>query len=537
MLKRLQTARSLLPLLLAVLLAFSVSVGAAEQPEDKIKWSEELQTPSKSERYLDKPVDPETYIVGPGDRFLISFYGAAYEPVEIEILPEGIVAIPEVGAVKLGQVTLTEAKRLIAEKIATRYRGSEIGISLSQLRLFKVNVTGAVEKPGAVVVSASDRVAEAIDKAGGLQLGASRRNISLRESGGHERIADLTYFFATGELTANPYLHEGQVIFVPMVSDSLNTVEIYGAVNQPDTFEYHAGDRVLDLLKLGFGPRTDADLAHCELVRFMAHDVDTSLIVDLTRILADPADAANVELMPDDRLFVRAIAGFHVKEQASVRGEVRFPGDYPLEDGCRTVGDLIKRAGGILPEASLSEAQMTRVPKPAAASEANSFDQLLRLSTEQLTEFELQYLKTSSANQGDKVAVDFRRLVEEGRAEFDVPLQNGDVVIIPPKSYTVTVLGRVVSPGQVPFRTNQNVEYYISLTGGYGYKANKKEIRIIKVNTGSVVKPSKHVPIEMGDRIMVPEKTGTDWWGLIKDAGLFLANVATIYVVVDQAVN
>jgi protein involved in polysaccharide export with SLBB domain len=168
---------------------------------------------------------------------------------------------------------------------------------------------------------------------------------------------------------------------------------------------------------------------------------------------------------------------------------------------------------------------------------ATTFEQLLRLSTDQLSDFELQYLKTASANQPDLVAVDFRQLLEQNRLEFDVPLQDGDVIIVPPKSFTVTVLGRVVSPGQVPYRDSENVDYYIRLAGGYGYKADKRGIRIIKVNTGSLVKADDDVLIEMGDRIMVPEKTGTDWWGLIKDAGLFLANVATIYVVIDQAIN
>ena len=99
------------------------------------------------------------------------------------------------------------------------------------------------------------------------------------------------------------------------------------------------------------------------------------------------------------------------------------------------------------------------------------------------------------------------------------------------------MLGRVVNPGQVPFKENQSIDYYIFLAGGYGYKADKKNIRIVKANTGSLVKPEKKSPLQMGDRIMVPQTRGTNWWGLIKDAGLFLANVATIYVVVDQALK
>jgi hypothetical protein len=36
---------------------------------------------------------------------------------------------------------------------------------------------------------------------------------------------------------------------------------------------------------------------------------------------------------------------------------------------------------------------------------------------------------------------------------------------------------------------------------------------------------------------MVPEKKETDWWQVTKDVGLFLANLATVYIVVDQIVK
>ena len=60
----------------------------------------------------------------------------------------------------------------------TRVRDRAIDVSLAQIRTFKVSVTGGVEQPGVVVVSAADRVTEAIALAGGLQAKASRRNAS-----------------------------------------------------------------------------------------------------------------------------------------------------------------------------------------------------------------------------------------------------------------------------------------------------------------------------------------------------------------------
>ncbi|MCK4858727.1 MAG: SLBB domain-containing protein, partial [candidate division Zixibacteria bacterium] len=427
MFARMNAGQFIIPALLAALcLLPAADPLAAAKPEVTVVAVPVPEKKPEPERYLDKAIDPATYIVGPGDRFLITFYGADTEPVEVEVLPEGVVAIPNVGEVRLGQVTLEEAKERISQQLQSKFRTRAVGVTLSRLRLFKVSVTGGVEEPGAVVVSASDRVSDAVTLAGGLVRKASQRNIRLVESGGDTVYADLAYFNATGCLDRNPYLHEGQVIFVPIVSDSLNTVEIYGAVNQADIFEFKRGDRISDLLYLGFGPAVDADLENAVLVRFSGDSQEkTSLKVDVGRILADTGCPENLILMPDDRLFLRAIAGYHRKEQVTVSGEVTYPGVYPIEDDCRTVNELIARAGGILETASLTEAQMVRQPRWFVGGRT-SFDWLLELEPDKLDDFELQYLKTRSAGQARQVAIDFNKLVGENRLEFDVPLRNGD---------------------------------------------------------------------------------------------------------------
>jgi protein involved in polysaccharide export with SLBB domain len=529
-------ALTVLRLLLLLLLSIP-TMAQQEEPQVRYIEVEPEEEPPEPERYLDKAIDPETYIVGPGDRFLVTFYGADYDPVKLEILPEGVVAIPSIGEVYLGQISLAGAKEKIKTEIRSRFRVESVGVSLLTLRMFKVNVTGGVNKPGVVVVSASDRVSDALVQAGGPVESASQRNIRLIQSAGDTAFADLIYFNATGELSCNPYLHEGQVIHVPVVSDSLNTVEIYGAVNRAGVFEYKRGDRISDLLALGFGPEVNADLEHALLLRFVERgDSNVSRTIDLRPVVKNPDVPENLLLQPDDRLFLRAIAEYRRKEKASIAGEVRYPGDYPIERGCRTVSELVERAGGLLPTASLAEAEMYRQSR-WTAQDKTSFDQLLQLTPDKLTDFELEYLKTSSSGQDRKVAVDFYSLLEQGKEEFDLPLRDGDRVSIPPKSFTVTVLGRVAHPGQVSYTEGKGVNHYIRLAGGYGYKADRDNIRIIKSSTGALVKPEDDQPVQMGDRIMVPQTKEIDWWGVIKDAGIFLANVATIYVVIERALE
>ena len=498
--------------------------------------AEKTETPSLVPKLLDKAINDSLYVVGPGDIFVVQVYGVSDQPLMLEVLPEGVVSIPQVGVVKLGQISLADAKKRIADAMMTRVRDRSIDVNLAQVRSFKVSVTGGVEKPGVVVVSATDRVWEACMIAGGLQKKASRRNIRLiKES--DTTLADLDYFNATGDVRANPYLNEGHVVFVPVVSDSFNKVEIFGAVNAPGAFEYRSGDRVSDLITLGFGLATDADLDDAELVRFEPSGAGKqSIKLDLGAINNDKSSAANILLQPDDRVFVRAIAGFRNKEQVTISGEVKYPGVYPIQPGCETLQQLVQRAGGILEKASLSEAEMYRSLR-FFREDRTSFEQLLQLSTDKLSDFELQYFKEMSAGRTGKVAVNFDGLLAHGHAELDIKLVDGDFIRIPQKSFAVTVMGRVVNPGLVPFKESQSVEYYIKAAGGYGYKADKGDIRIIKANTGAVVKSGSGAEVAMGDRIMVPQKKAVNVWGFIKDAGLFLANIATVYIVVDQAVN
>ena len=485
---------------------------------------------------LDRAVDPKNYIVGPGDVFVINFYGASASPVSVEVLPEGVVSLPDVGEVAVGQATLAEAKQRITDALQTRYRDRTIGVALAKVRTFKISVTGAVEKPGIVPVSAADRVSEAVALAGGLQHKGSQRNIQLRNVDRDTLVADLAYFDATGVVNANPYLHEGQVIFVPVVSDSFNTIEIYGAVNAPAVFEFKPGDRVSDLLALGFGPSVDADLDGAELVRFSDNtDGKSSLAVDLRAVLADRTSDANFALAPDDRLFVRALSNYRHKEQVALIGRVKYPGVYPIMDGMQTLKQLIERAGGFLPQASLTEAEMIRKSMRGDTEVKTSFDQLLMMSTDKLTDFELQYLKETSSRKPGKVAVDFELLFGRKLDEHDVPLMDGDTVTIPSMSFAVTVLGRVVNPGLVPYKDSATVDHYIRLAGGYGYKANKRDIRLIKANTGALIRADRYTEVAMGDKIMVPQKKGLDMWQLFKDASFFMANLATVYLVINQA--
>ena len=99
----------------------------------------------------------------------------------------------------------------------------------------------------------------------------------------------------------------------------------------------------------------------------------------------------------------------------------------------------------------------------------------------------------------------------------------------------VNVSGSVVNPGLVPYKSGEDYKYYIKRVGGFSWKAHKSKIQIVKGITGERFRPSKSRKIDPGDTILVPEKPERDYWGFFKDTMIVLGNLATIYLVVQQA--
>ncbi len=81
---------------------------------------------------------------------------------------------------------------------------------------------GAVKRPGTYLATLDHRVSELVAQAGGLLPSASPRRIEVRKKGQRAHLtSDLNAFLRRGEENANPYLGEGDSIFVPPASGSL----------------------------------------------------------------------------------------------------------------------------------------------------------------------------------------------------------------------------------------------------------------------------------------------------------------------------
>jgi hypothetical protein len=154
-----------------------------------------------------------------------------------------------------------------------------------------------------------------------------------------------------------------------------------------------------------------------------------------------------------------------------------------------------------------------------------------------MTEMEYNYFKTKSYQRAGAVAVDFIRLFERGDKSADVLLVDGDIIQIPSKIDNISIIGAVKNPGLRPLIPGQTVGFYIGEAGGYSWNADKRGRRLIKADTGEWAKAGSNEVVYIGDVIFVPEKKDRDYWLLFKDFMLISAQIATVALVVQNALS
>ncbi|RKY87382.1 hypothetical protein DRQ11_06345, partial [candidate division KSB1 bacterium] len=286
-----------------------------KEPELTTTWQKQSQVMLPTSQALEKTIEPDKYVLGPGDVLAVSIWGEPNTNFNLTVTPEGRLLIPTVSVLQVSGMTLSDAKKKIVKEIKKKYISGEVTVTLLSLRKFRVTVAGAVVRPGTVVVTAMDRVSDAIEKAGGflekvavtkqqeqtflttptrkemtvktsevktsaelITKEASKRNISLTRNSGQTFNVDILMYQITGRTEHNPYLLDGDIIYVPVKEEDVGIVGVYGAVKMPGEYEYVKGDRLADIIALAHGLTIDADVTQATIVRFEADNKTTRSI-------------------------------------------------------------------------------------------------------------------------------------------------------------------------------------------------------------------------------------------------------------------
>lgn len=525
----------LLPLLLA--LGFSLPAQAAAQvgePDSKESYgvSGETRAGVRSQVEfppLEGPVDPERYLVGPGDDLELALSGRITARVPLTVNAEGSIYVPNLGHVPVGGLTLTQARARLASEFERRFRGVHADITLLRPRRILVHVSGEVMRPGLVELQAPARVSEAIKKAGGFTDKASKRNLTVERARGAVERADLKRYVTLGLFSENPQLDNGDVVRVPV---SLQTVEVQGEAANTGVLEFRSGDRLSGILALAGGLRAAADSESVEVWRFFNPTEARPLVFLLRAALESPGGPSDPVLEPDDRIYVRNVANWHRHATVEVIGEAVRPGTYAIPPQGQLASELIARFGGFTTFADINSATVFR--PGLLPTRDTAYVSMLRAGMREFDGKDAEFLKVRALAQGN-LSTRPRKLVSDGGTREDFRLQGGDYVIIPTRTSSVAVYGAVRKPGVVAFTRGAALEDYINIAGGFGKRADRGRVRVTLATTGQPVPASDVESVEEGDLIWVPERERVSFWHTAAGLITVFAELATIYLVIDQA--
>jgi protein involved in polysaccharide export with SLBB domain len=457
-------------------------------------------------------INPDDYIVAPGDQFRIDFWDGAVNSLNLTVTPEGSVLIASMGLVDVGGLTLSEAKGRLRELVSVFYSDVDFTISLVGIRSVKVLITGGVNKPGLYDGFVSQRVSEAIALSGGFAPGASRRNIKLF-NGDHDRIVDILQYERTGDLEANPYLYAGYRIHVPLVTDSSAFIQISGEVIEPGGLEYKQGDNLGSIIELAHGLN---GLEGDSIYLFRREG-------DGYRQLSVSIRELGFSVRPADKIIVSRAVKDLAADYYSITGAVRAAGRYPYRNGMNLEWSF-RMAGGLLEDADV---RSTAVYRKTGFERSSGTAKILTANN--LNE-------VSFTTDRELVSLNVGRSFPEHLSE--VALYPGDSVVVPLKTGSVGIYGMVNRPGMLKYTGSMKASYLIKMAGGYARGADKGYVQVVRKVSGIKITTGTGIDIYDGDTVMVPREARTkSFWDKLKDLSLILGGLGVVYLTVDNMVD
>jgi len=242
---------------------------------------------------LESPIDPQEYIMGPGDTIAVHILisGNLFVDHNLVVGADGHVFFPKVGAIYLSGITLAQAKDRIDARIKSEFdRPYKLYVMLSQPKKVKIYLSGMVKNPGPLAIYDGSRVSEVLSLSGGIASGASNRYVYIKRRGtdGKESLlkADLFDAYRSKDLTKDIRVLAGDVIEVPSADNVLvsqsepgsandkllfegkeNFVYMYGEVVKSGRYEFVPGKRLSDYISYAGGPTPKALLGSVSITR------------------------------------------------------------------------------------------------------------------------------------------------------------------------------------------------------------------------------------------------------------------------------
>ena len=468
-------------------------------------------------------------------RYAGGFTGDAYtKAIRIHRKAGQMYSVFNVGEFDLNDFKLMDEDSVSVDSTLNRYQNT-------------VEVKGAVFRPGMYQVGGQICTVKAlIEAADGLTENAIGQHAVMHRMK-KDRTLEVVSLDILGILEGNVpdvELKNEDVIYVGSREEEKEdqTITIHGEVNYPGIYKFASNETVEDLVLQAGGLTNAASLAKVDVSRriiepnateagdTLAFTYSFSLNPDFTI----PQGETPFTLQPYDEVYIRRSPNYNEQQNITIEGEVQFRGNYTLTSSNQRLSEIIKQAGGL-----------TKRAYPEGAK-------LLRQMTQEEREMMETMLRTAQRNSGNDsidvkklltlttfpVAIELDKALANPGSDDDPYLREGDRIVVPRYTSTVSINGEVLYPNTVRFKAGEKADYYIDLAGGVSSSGKRSRTIIIYMN-GMVAKADrKHKP-RPGCQIVVPTKARRRGLGLTEwlSIGTSTASIATMIATIANLIK
>ena len=316
-----------------------------------------------------------------------------------------------------------------------------------------VAIAGNVKRPAIYELKGDLNLSTLIDFAGGLAPSAYKQRLQIERSHEHEKQLVLDVTYGGDDAGTGFKLQDGDIVKVfPIAPEKVDAVYVYGNVSRPGSYSYSLGMRVTDVIRDETELKSDSDLSYALIKRYVEPDMHAELIpFNLGKAIIARDIHSNIKLKPYDEIYIFNKWIFSYKPYVRIRGEVRKPETYLLQENMR-IRDLIVSAGGLNREAYFGRSHLFR-SDPQTKNVT-----LIRFNLEGV-------LEDDSTN--------------------NLLLQDQDEVVIhsireyKPKEM-VSIYGMVNNPGQYPLAVGMSIKDLIMAGGNLRKEAYKEQAELVR---------------------------------------------------------
>jgi protein involved in polysaccharide export with SLBB domain len=388
----------------------------------------------------------------------------------------------------------------------------------------RVQINGAVNKPGEYERNENITLRDLILSAEGLRGDAFMgRAVVVRTSENLDLSAIAVNLNDIMNQSGEPfYLRNNDLINIQSKFDLKEdyTVNVQGEINSPGRYLYVDSLTVEDIIFLANGFKESAATSFVEVARRIeskenvgstkSSEIFNFAINDDLRL---DEKASKFVLKPFDLIIVRKSPDYISQEIVEVEGEVNFPGKYAIEKKDERISDLLSRAGGLTNYGYVKGATLIRrteyyVDEEDDVSAAKLRRENLRKISQRdtlISDIDLQI------NQQESIGINLENIIKAPGSNYDLILEEGDVLSIPRQLQTVRMRGELFYPGTVQYEKGNSFKQYISIAGGWSDNANIYKSYIVYAN-GSARRTRRFLwikfypKVEPGAEIIVPKK-------------------------------